>query len=463
MMKKDWQTAAAEHFPYRPTRSQEQALYVFSRFANTRAERPLWLLKGSAGTGKTTLIRALAGALHASGVPLVLLAPTGRAAKVMSAYTGLPAGTIHRHIYYPLPGNAGGGFRLRKNACRDTVFIVDEVSMMPDSSAPGETPLLRDLLEYVYSGAGCKLILSGDEMQLPPVGYSHSPALDKNYLQNRYGMRVAETVLDETVRQQADSAILQHAVRLRELIDTDERFVWRPDGTQIIIPQDAYEWQDYLYESFGDTESDASLFITRSNIRANLFNRQIRRYVYDAEGHLSPGESLMAVKNNYFYPQGEKDAFIANGERLKVLRVHRIVEKSDWTFAEAELRLDDSGSAPFEAVLWLDSLYAGRASMPQDERQRLFETVAAGYPGLKGRALHTAVRNDPYFQALQVKYAYAVTAHKAQGGQWKRVFIENPVREDPASPGYKRWLYTALTRAVEKVYLIGFDGGDVEK
>jgi exodeoxyribonuclease-5 len=445
-------------FPYTPTGDQKEAIRVFVRFVLSDVEKALWVLKGSAGTGKTTLVRAMTRAMDSIDRPYVLLAPTGRAAKVLASYTGKSAGTIHRKIYYPSDFNAGAKFRLRENHQPNTLFIVDEASMIADDTIPGEQALLADLIRFVYASPGSKMILIGDEMQLPPVGSVSSPALDKALLERRYDMRVAVSILMETVRHGRESEILTNAVALRQSIISNKDFRWEIKNREIIVPEDAYELQDALYESFEGGKEEQSLFITRSNKRANIYNRQIRSHIRGSDEIISAGDHLMVVKNNYYYrlPDAGADFFIANGDRIVVQRVMKYVEKGGFRFVRVEIYLEEMPGHIFEAVLWIDTLDVEQAAMPVDAHREL-------YSNLIRDVSRKQVLASPFFNALQVKYAYAVTAHKAQGGQWNRVFIEKPYGVEAANTAYKKWLYTALTRAIHRVYLIGFHKEDFIK
>ncbi len=459
-MNSDIRRLVKRAFQYEPTRSQEEAIRVFDRFVRSKKERILWMIKGSAGTGKTSLLQAFTSVLELLDIPYIMMSPTGRAAKVMSRHTGKKAVTVHREIYYPPDIHSRTGFRLKQNKHKPgTVFIVDEVSMISDSSSERDVPpLLRDIVSYVYQSEGNKMIFLGDEAQLPPVGYGSSPALDKSYLEGHYHLRVAVTSLMETLRQRATSSILENAVRLREAIRNHSEFYLQKDENQVLVPEDAYALQDAFYSAF-DSQTNEALLVTFSNKRANQYNRQIRMYIRDTDDVVSAGDVLIAVRNNYFF-QTRKRGFIANGDRLTVRRIIRYLERYGYRFLEAEVYLEDEPDDAFEVVLWLDALDAEQASLPVEDLRKLYYNMSVEYEEEFGRKWKTELMKSPFLHALQVKFAYAVTAHKAQGGEWKTLFVEKPFVMQEDSIEYKRWLYTALTRATDRVYLLGFAEDD---
>ncbi len=456
-------TQLLRSFGFTPTAEQDALLDRLADFMLDLHPRRLFLLKGYAGTGKTTAVRSVVLSAPMVRRKTVLLAPTGRAAKVMSLYSGKSAQTIHRKIYVPRVTRYGGVFFERlENKHTNTIFIVDEASMITGSGGVGENSLLDDLVEYVYSGVNCKLLFIGDEAQLPPVHSDLSPALDPEYLGARYDREITEHRLTEVVRQRLDSGILFNATEVRRIIEIDEPEVPRfsiesfPDFIRI---REGFELEEALNEAYEDGV-DNTVVICRSNKRANLYNGQIRARIRWQDTDLSAGDYLMVVKNNYFWLEGNKRSnFIANGDIAEVMAVRRIRELYGFQFAEATVRLVDYPDMEEQDVmLLLDTLRVDGPSLDRDSSQRLHQAVKEDYADIPSKyQQRQKIKQNEYYQALQVKYAYAVTCHKAQGGQWKHVFVEQaylPTGEPDIA--YLRWLYTAITRATEKVYLIGF-------
>jgi len=453
-------------FPYEATRSQtgllqQLAIYIFEK------EQKLFLLKGYAGTGKTTVISTLVNNLWKAKYKFTLLAPTGRAAKVMSTYAHKQASTMHRHLYYPKTDAYGKlQFTLRKNKQRNTVFIVDEASMISGKSTGDSLfdsgSLLSDLISYVYSQPGNKLIFVGDTAQLPPVGSALSPALDKGYLEQNFNFPVIEYELDEVVRQSLDSGILFNATKIREALQdqhfTDVRF--HTLGFDDFIHLDnGYDIQDAIETAYSGQIFEDTAIIVRSNKRANLYNQQIRSKILLRENELDAGDYLMVVKNNYFWLDKSSQAgFIANGDVVEVLEIFKFIDLYGFRFAEVKLRMVDyPDEKPFETVIMLDTLNIDAPSLPYEKSNELYQAVNEDYAHLKTKwARYKKVKENKYFNALQVKFAYALTAHKSQGGQWKNVFVEQPYQLDLQDKEHLRWLYTAFTRAQQKLYLIGF-------
>ncbi|MCB0468008.1 MAG: ATP-binding domain-containing protein, partial [Aequorivita sp.] len=396
----------------------------------------------------------------------VLLAPTGRAAKVISNYSGKQAFTIHKKIYFPKVEKGAVSFTLQENKHRDTIFIVDEASMIPDinqeSKLFGNGSLLDDLMQYVYSGHNCKLLLIGDSAQLPPVHLSISPALDVRVLENQYSREVMLLELDEVVRQQKDSGILENATRIRECLDDELYEAFKFSGAyfpDIIRPIDGQEIMDAINDSYSSLGNEDTVIIVRSNKRANLYNQSIRERILFQESELSAGDYLMVVKNNYFWVDNASEAgFIANGDIIEVLEIFAFRELYGFRFAEVKIRMVDyPNMKPLETVLLLDTLTSESPSLTYDESNRLYQEVMKDYTSEKSKyKKFLAVKNNKYFNSLQVKFSYAITCHKSQGGQWKTVFVEQPYLPNGIDKEYLRWLYTALTRAQEKLYLIGF-------
>ena len=456
-----------EKFPHNPTLKQDVVLKLFSEFIFSEDKDELFLLKGYAGTGKTTIIGTLVNNLWQTKKKAILLAPTGRAAKVIANYSGKTALTIHKHIYFPKKEKNGGvSFTLAPNKHRDTIFVVDEASMIPDAPADSKLfengSLLDDLLMYIYSGHKCKLILIGDSAQLPPVNLNISPALNKNTLELNYNKKVNEIELDEVVRQELDSGILLNATNLREQAQSDynENFKFYLNNfSDIVRLTDGYEIQDAIDEAYNEVGKEETAIIVRSNKRANLYNQQIRGKILFHENELTPGDYLMVVKNNYFWIKASSEAgFIANGDIIEVLEIFAIKELYGFRFAEVKVKMVDYPKMnSFETVLLLDTIDAETPSLPYEDSNRLYQEVIKDYESETSKyKKFLKVKNNKYFNALQVKFSYAITCHKSQGGQWNTVFIEQPYLPNGIDKEYLRWLYTAVTRAKNKLYLIGF-------
>ncbi len=456
-----------EKFPHEPTIKQEIALQKLSDFVLTKEKNHLFLLKGFAGTGKTTLVGTVVSNLWKTTMKAVLMAPTGRAAKVMSNYSNTQAFTIHRKIYFPKKESGGGvRFVLAPNKHRNTVFIVDEASMIPDTPADSKLfengSLLDDLLMFVYSGHNCKLILIGDTAQLPPVRLDLSPALDEDKLSLNYNKEVIRLELDEVVRQAENSGILINATNLREQLRTSffDTFQFHvAPYTDIVRLVDGHEIQEAIDTSYSENGKEETAFIVRSNKRANLYNQNIRSRILYLENDIAVGDYMMVVKNNYFWLKPNSEAgFIANGDIIEVLELFSIKEIYGFSFAEVKVQLVDyPNQQPFETVLLLDTITAETPSLPYEEGNRLYQEVSKDYEHEKSKyKKFLGVKNNKYFNALQVKFSYAITCHKSQGGQWNTVFVEQPYLPNGIDKEYLRWLYTAVTRAKQQLYLIGF-------
>ncbi len=458
-----------EKFPHDPTINQAIALQKLSQFLLSKEKDRIFLLKGFAGTGKTTLIGTVVNNLWHSKLKSVLMAPTGRAAKVMSNYSKTGAFTIHRKIYFPKKQRGGAiQFVLAPNKHRDTVFIVDEASMIPDAPTNSKLlengSLLDDLLMFVYSGHNCKLILIGDTAQLPPVHLDLSPALDADKLSLNYNKEVTRLELNEVVRQAENSGILMNATNLREQLQGSffEGFQFHvapyEDIVRLIDGQEILEAIETAYDTCGREETT---FIVRSNKRANRYNENIRNRILYLENELSVGDYMMVVKNNYFWLQPNTEAgFIANGDIIEVLEIFAIRELYSFKFAEVKVKMVDyPNQKPFETVLLLDTIKAESPSLPYEDSNRLYQNVMEDYEDEKSKyKKFLSVKGNKYFNALQVKFSYAITCHKSQGGQWDTVFVEQPYLPNGVDKEYLRWLYTAVTRAKNKLYLIGFKG-----
>ena len=456
-----------DKFPFEATQSQEHWLESIVSFLFTKEKQVLYLLKGYAGTGKSTLIGHLVRYLIHANFKSVLMAPTGRAAKVIAGYSNKKAFTIHKQIYYTKAEQGSGvKFVLKPNKFKNTLFIVDEASMIGDDRQSAKLfengSLLDDLMQYVDAGLNCLLLLVGDPAQLPPVHLNISPALDADYLERQFNKQITELELKEVVRQNQDSGILANATQLRTQMETDYLDSYSFDlsiGTDVLRLQDGNEILELLDDALRNDGLEDTVFIVRSNKRANLYNQQIRSRILFLEAELSVGDQLMVVKNNYFWLEPESDpGFIANGDLIKVLRIISHHDLYDFKFATVEVQLVDyPEEKPFETVLLLDTLTSESPSLTYEEGNELYQAVQEDYIHLTSKYKRfMAVKNNPYFNALQVKYSYAITCHKSQGGQWKNVFIEQPYLPEGTDLSYFRWLYTAITRAQSNLYLVGF-------
>lgn len=453
-------------FPFETTGKQDVALRMFSNFIFTKTNNKILVLKGYAGTGKTSIIATFVSNLWKAKKSAVLLAPTGRAAKVISNYAGMEAFTIHKRIYFPKKEKSGGvKFVMQPNKHRNTIFIVDEASMIPDTPAESKFfengSLLDDLIQYVYSGFQCKLVFIGDTAQLPPVNSDLSPALDQDKLSLNYNKEVETVELDEVVRQQFNSGILENATILREaLAFEDFDFKFNLSGFKDIVRLiDGYEIMDAINDAYSNNGYEETAMIVRSNKRANLYNKQIRSRILLNEDELSSGDYLMVVKNNYFWVSPSSEAgFIANGDIIEVLEIFNFKELYGFKFAEVKVRMVDyPRMKPFETVLLLDTIDAETPSLSYEDGNKLYNEVALDYANESSNYKRfMGVKNNKYFNALQVKFSYAITCHKSQGGQWHTVFVEQPYLPNGVDKDYIRWLYTACTRAKEQLYLIGF-------
>jgi exodeoxyribonuclease-5 len=461
-----------KEFPYPPTADQTEAIRRFSAFVEQSSSSSIFLLKGYAGTGKTTLIASWLKPLLKQGYKVVLMAPTGRAAKVMSTYAKAKANTIHKRIYFAQQNKQGGvQFTLQKNKFRKAVFIVDEASMIGDEQSSAQLfqngSLLQDLISYVQQGDRCKLVFVGDTAQLPPVKQELSPALNQNYLSLHFSTEVSEVELSEVLRQDALSGILHNATNLRNImhenIDDHFQFLLR-NKTDITHLQDGYDIQGALEDGYRDVGRTENTIIVRSNKRANQYNRQIRTQIMSLENDLAVGDLLMVVKNNYFWLTPESQAgFIANGDVIEILRILSFQELYGFRFAKVHMQLVDyPDQDAFDTVLILDALDAEGHALTYEQSNELYQKVRQDYSHLPKYKQYPEVKKNPFFNALQVKFAYALTCHKAQGGQWKRVFIEKPYLPEGPSVDYYRWLYTAITRASEHLFLIGFKDEDFD-
>lgn len=455
-----------EKFPFNPTLKQDIFFQKIAEFVISNDKDEIFVLKGYAGTGKTTIISTLVNYLQKAEKKYVLLAPTGRAAKVISNYSQKPAFTIHKRIYFPKKSKSGGvSFTLQPNKFKNTIFIVDESSMISDSYQETKLyengSLLDDLMFYVDAGQNCKIIFIGDTAQLPPINMEVSPALNNETLSMHFNKEVYGIELDEVMRQEEFSGILYNATELRELLKSHFYDAFKfslGDFKDIVRLQDGYDIQDAIYDSFDKNGPEETAFIVRSNKRANQYNHQIRTTILSRESELSAGDLLMVVKNNYFWLKDSSEAsFIANGDIIEVLEIFKIRELYGFRFASVKIRMIDyPNQIPFEVELLLDTITSESPSLTYDESNTLYNEVMKDYEGESQYKKFLNVKNNPQFNALQVKFSYAMTCHKSQGGQWHTVFVEQPYLPNGIDKDYIRWLYTAITRAKEKLYLIGF-------
>jgi len=459
-----------QNFPFETTNGQRSLLKKLSDFILGNNSDHIFVIKGYAGTGKTTTVRSLVKSLPAIKGKTVLLAPTGRAAKVLSNYTQKQAFTIHKKIYIKKPLADGGfAFQLQQNLHTDTVFIIDEASMVSNSGGLsqgglfGAGSLLDDLIQYVFSGTNCKLIFIGDTAQLPPVGLDISPALDIDYLKASYHFQIDWFELTEVLRQNQDSGILSNATAIRNNINQKEKlqpkFILKPFTDIKKINGD--ELEDAINEAYNKYGVEDSMIICRSNKRANIFNQQIRARIRWQENELSAGDYMMVVKNNYHWlPEESKAGFIANGDIIQLSRVGKIQEMHGFKFADVRIKMIDYPNEPeLDVRLLLDTIMSESPALSQAENKKLFDAVYADYSDIADKRLRLKkVKEDAFFNALQVKFSYAVTCHKSQGGQWSCVFVEQGyLTQEMINTEYLRWLYTAISRAKEKLYLVNFN------
>lgn len=467
MTSKEFHTILKDKFPHQPTVIQSVAIEKLANFVIDSTKDAVFLLKGFAGTGKTTIVGTITKHLWQAKKKYVMLAPTGRAAKVMASYSGKEAFTIHRKIYFPKKQSNGAmKFILAPNKHRDTLFIVDEASMVPDAPADSKLfengSLLDDLMYFVYSGHKCKLLLIGDTAQLPPVRLELSPALDADKLELNYNKSITKVELDEVTRQTSGSSILWNATLIREQLQSGffEEFKFDLNmGNDVERLIDGNEIQEAIDTSYQTNGREETSIIVRSNKRANLYNQNIRERILFLDNEIAVGDYMMVVKNNYFWLRPNSEAgFIANGDIVEILELFSIKELYGFKFAEVKVRMVDyPKQKPFETVLLLDTIMAESPSLSYEDGNKLYQAVVEDYAHEKSNYKRfLGVKNNRYFNALQVKFSYAITCHKSQGGQWDTVFVEQPYLPNGLSKEYLRWLYTAVTRAKNKLYLIGF-------
>ncbi len=461
-----------KQFPFIPTIKQDLFFQQIAEFCTNIDNNEIFVLKGYAGTGKTTVISTIVNNLAEINKKYVLLAPTGRAAKVIANYSQKPAFTIHKKIYFPKKVAGGVSFTMQQNKHKNTLFIVDEASMISDSNTDSNAfdngSLLDDLISYIYSGTNCKMILLGDTAQLPPVNLDISPALNIDTLGMHYQKEIKHIEFDEVMRQEEKSGILYNATELRDVLKEElyESFKFNLKGFKDIIRlSDGYDIQDAINSAYSNYSIEDTAFIVRSNKRANQYNEQIRTRILDKDSELSTGDFLMVVKNNYFWLKDSDEAgFIANGDIIEVLEIFSILELYGFKFAKVKIRMVDyPDQIPLETVLLLDTITSESPSLTYEQSNKLYQEVLLDYEGETKYKKFQKVKENEFFNALQVKFSYAITCHKSQGGQWNTVFIEQPYLPNGIDRDYIRWLYTAITRAKDKLYLIGFKDENFEE
>ena len=451
-----------KHFSHKPTKEQKAVLEDLSEFISTLGSRSIFLLKGYAGTGKTTLISALVKSLPSVGKRSALLAPTGRAAKVLAKYSKRKASTLHKKIYWIRTSKNGNTFiTLKENLHTNTIFIVDEASMIPEdlNDSLSKRSLLEDLIKYVYEGIDCKLILIGDTAQLPPVHLDVSPALDEENLDKKYQKQIISKELKEVVRQEKNSLVLENATQLRKLIEVNNNSLPKIKlNNDVIRISSGEELQENIEAAYAQSGVENTTIICRSNKRANQYNNRIRSEILWQENIISSGDILMVVRNNYFWLDEKSEAgFLANGDIIEVTRVKEIIERYGFKFAKASIRLlDYPNEKEVEIILLLDTISSQSPSLKYEEYKKLYKEVGLDYKGQKD--INKKIKENEFFNAIQIKFGYSITCHKAQGGQWKEVFIDiGYFKKEMLDKNYLRWLYTAFTRSTEKLYLIGFN------
>ena len=454
-----------QSFGFEPTDGQSLVMYHLSAFLLSQKENPTYIMKGYAGTGKTSLVKTLVRTLPYIGMKYVLMAPTGRAAKVLSNYTGRDASTIHRRIYQTktLPD---GSFRIARaeNKYKNALFIVDEASMIGEQKEFGGTSLLDDLLGYVFSGDNCRLLLIGDTAQLPPVESQQSPALNCEYLKSEFPITAATFELTEVKRQALESGILYNATDIRQLLSQNlyeyELPLFHLQGFNDIQKIEPETFEEMLHNAFSNSSDNEAVIVCKSNKRANLFNQAIRGRILNIEGEIATGDKLMIVKNSYFWTEGnDVMSFIANGDMAEIRKIKHFEEMYGFRFADVELSFTDYQDQPnIEAKILLDTLYSNSPSLTEEESKKLFSAIEEDYMDIPNRReRYKEMKKNPWFNALQVKFAYALTCHKTQGGQWSTVFIDSSLNQkETLEVEDLRWLYTALTRAQERVYFVNF-------
>ena len=453
-----------DNLQFSPNEKQINVIEKLSLFINDISFRGLFLLKGYAGTGKTSLIGSLVKSLLPIGKKMVLLAPTGRAAKVLSFHTKKKSLTIHKKIYWIKTNVKGNTYvTIKKNTHTNTIFIVDECSMIPDVSDQGfgGRSLLDDLIKYVYDGVNCKLILIGDTAQLPPVKLDISPALDENFLFLTYNKKVVSYELTEVMRQTSNSMILNNATLLRNSIKNNDNQIPKLScNNEVIRLNNGIDIQEALEDAYSKSGVEGTIVICKSNKRANMYSQQIRSKIRWQEDDISVGDYLMVVRNNYFWlPEDSKIGFIANGDTVEVLRIYEKNNFYNFRFARILIRMVDYPNSPnLEVIVNLNILTSDNPSMKYEDYKKLFESIEEDHLDISEKNIRfKKIKKSPYLNALQIKFAYAVTCHKSQGGQWENVFVEQGYfNSNTIDNDYLKWLYTAITRSTKKLYLINF-------
>jgi len=461
-----------ENFEFKPTISQVNAVKKIASFQMSKNEKDVLLLTGYAGTGKTSLMSAYVNLLNELKTNVVLLAPTGRAAKVLAKHVNQPAYTIHKVIYRQTGESAFSNFNLNFNKNRNTVFIVDEASMISNNSDGstffGTGQLLNDLVNFVFSSDGCKLVILGDTAQLPPIGIDISQALEKEYLE-MLGLNVFYSQLTDVVRQEEDSYILKNATYLRkilaenEILDFYPKLMFDNDNVKNISGAELMEELHYCYDNYGLEET---LVVCRTNKRANLYNKGIRNSVLFREDEITSGDYLLVMKNNYHWLSDDsKISFIANGDIARVLRINKHYDLYGYRYADLTCELVDYHNVDIEARIILDSIYSETAAFSMKEQEEYYKKIEEDYIEIQSnRKRYEEIKKDDFYNAMQVKFAYAMTCHKAQGGEWKAVFVDlGYFTEEYLSRSFIRWLYTAVTRATERLYFVNFPKEFIEK
>ncbi len=461
MNSKKLQENLASNFSFDFTNDQKDVAESISDFSSSISTRDIFLLKGYAGTGKTSLISALVKSLPSIGKRSVLLAPTGRAAKVLSKYSNKQASTIHRKIYWIRTRKNGNTYiKIKENTHSNTVFIVDEASMIPEATDKsfGNRSLLDDLIQYVYDGIGCKLVLIGDTAQLPPVHLDISPALNESFLNQAYSKEIISFTMKEVVRQEEDSTVLLNATNLRNKLGAEDYSFPKFDvNNDVVRIESGEELQGILESAYSNSGVTNTIVLCRSNKRANIYNNQIRARIRFQENEISSGDMLMVVRNNYYWlDEKSKAGFIANGDIVEVIRVRETIEIYGFRFARVVVQLVDyPDEKDLDVIVMLDTLSSETPSLSYDDYKKLHAEVGLDYVG--DREANKKIKENEFFNALQIKFSYAITCHKSQGGQWENVFVDlGFFKEEMLDKSYLRWLYTATTRASEKLFLINF-------
>ena len=450
------------HFPFKPTSEQEECINNIADYISSISNKSIFVLKGYAGTGKTTLISTLIKSLPIIPKKSVLIAPTGRAAKIISKYSNKSASTIHKKIYWIRTNKSGNTFiKLKENMHTNTIFIVDEASMISENydKGFGNRSLLDDLIKYVYEGIDCKLILIGDTAQLPPVHLEISPALDEKLLKHKYDKQIISKELTEVVRQREDSYILENATYLRSKItNNDFSFPKLITDKDVIRIRNGEDLQDAIENAYSESGMEKTTIICRSNKKANLYNQQIRKNIIWKDNEIAAGDMIMAVRNNYYWIEDNiQSDFIANGDIFEVLRVKERIVRYGFKFAYATIKIiDDFKKKELDIILLLDTLNSESPAITYEQYKKLYNEISIDYIGEK--EINKKIKNNKFFNALQIKFAYSITCHKSQGGQWENVFIDlGYFNEKMLDKSYLRWLYTAFTRSSEKLFLINFN------